>query len=164
MVDHPGTEDRSKLLDRRAQFRTHLGTLRVPSGLSVAHGEVEIWSTTQMRTQYNFWPGEIGLDAWAVDRLIELSRDLPVKHVPLDSIWQLDTPFWSQPLTVRQVAAHMRLVQRVDLSYPIILAADGRVHGRDAPRGAGTPRRAADDRGGPVPGAAGTRLPELPAG
>jgi hypothetical protein len=79
-----------------------------------------------MRKQYHFWPGEHGLDAWDVDRLIELSRDLPVKQVPIESIWELDTPYWSQ-LTVREVAEHVRLVQAVDLTYPIILGVDGRV-------------------------------------
>jgi hypothetical protein len=80
-----------------------------------------------MRKQYSFWPSESGVDAWDVDRLVELSRDLPVAQVPLASIWELDTAYWSQPLTVRDVADHVRLVQAVDLSYPIILAVDGRV-------------------------------------
>jgi hypothetical protein len=79
-----------------------------------------------VRKQYHFWPGENRLDAWDVDRLVELARDLPVKQVPVDSIWELDTPYWSQ-LTARDVAEHVRLVQQVDLSYPIILGVDGRV-------------------------------------
>ena len=80
-----------------------------------------------MRKQYNFWPSDDGVDAWDVDRLVELSRDLPVQQVPLTSIRELDTAYWSQPLTVREVADHVRLVGAVDLAYPIILAADGRV-------------------------------------
>ena len=79
-----------------------------------------------MRKQYHLWPGENRLDAWDVDRLVELARGLPVKQVAIDSIWELDTPYWSQ-LTVRDVAEHVRLVQEVDLTYPIILGADGRV-------------------------------------
>jgi hypothetical protein len=79
-----------------------------------------------VRKQYHFWPGDKGLDAWDVDRLVELSRDFPVKRVPLDSIWELDTPYWSE-LTVRDVAEHVRLVQAVDPTYPIILGVDGRV-------------------------------------
>ena len=79
-----------------------------------------------MRKQYHLWPGENRLDAWDVDRLVELARGLPVKQVAIDSIWELDTPYWSQ-LTVRNVAEHVRLVQEVDLTYPIILGADGRV-------------------------------------
>ena len=71
-----------------------------------------------MRTQYHFWSGQRGLDAWDVHRLIRLSADLPVIPVPIDSIWELDTPYWSQPgsahPTVRELVAHMRLVLDVD--------------------------------------------------
>jgi len=84
-----------------------------------------------MRKQYHFWPGERGLDAWDVDRLIRLSADLPVVDVPLDTIWELDTRYWwepgSDPPTVREVVGHMRLVQDVDPAYPVILGHDGRV-------------------------------------
>ncbi|MGH8995948.1 MAG: hypothetical protein ACRDYB_07975 [Acidimicrobiales bacterium] len=84
-----------------------------------------------MRKQYHFWPGERGLDAWDVDRLIRLSRDLPVREVPIDSIEEVDTDFWfsqgTATPTVRQVIEHMRLVRDVDVSFPIILGVDGRV-------------------------------------
>jgi hypothetical protein len=84
-----------------------------------------------MRKQYHFWPGEHDLDAWDVDRLIELSRDLPTRRVSLESIWELDTNYWfddrGQRPTVRRVAEHMRLVEQVDLSFPVILGPDGRV-------------------------------------
>ena len=84
-----------------------------------------------MRKQYHFWPGEQGLDAWDVDRLIRLSADLPVEEVPVDSIWELDTPYWSLPgdgpSTVNDVINHMRLVRDVDPSYPVILGPDQRV-------------------------------------
>ncbi|HEX4518467.1 MAG TPA: hypothetical protein VH063_02690 [Gaiellaceae bacterium] len=80
-----------------------------------------------MRKQYHFWPGDQGLDAWDVDRLVELSRGFSVRQVPLESIRELDTAYWSGPLTVRDIADHMRLVEAVDLAYPIILGADGRV-------------------------------------
>ena len=84
-----------------------------------------------MRKQYHFWPGEQGLDAWDVDRLIRLARDLPVIDVPIDAIWELDTPYWSfpgaGPTTVNEVITHMRLVREVDPRYPVILGVDGRV-------------------------------------
>ena len=84
-----------------------------------------------MRKQYHFWPGERGLDAWDVDRLIRLSADLPVVDVPLDTMWELDTPYWwepgNDPPTVREVVEHMRLVRDVDPAYPVILGSDGRV-------------------------------------
>ena len=83
-----------------------------------------------MRRQYHFWPGEQGLDAWDVDRLIRLSRELPVTRVPLVDIGEIDSAYWfdgDRLPTVRKVVAHMRLVADVDPSYPVILGADGRV-------------------------------------
>jgi hypothetical protein len=84
-----------------------------------------------MRKQYSFQPGVRGLDAWDVDRLVALTADLPVKAVPLDAIWQVDSNYWfddgDQVPTVRNLIEHIRLVNDVDPSYPIILGADGRV-------------------------------------
>jgi len=84
-----------------------------------------------MRKQYNVWPGDIGLDAWDVERLVLLSKDFPVKEIALNSIDEVDTDYWFAygPIvpTVRRVVEHLRFVQEADLSYPIILAANGRV-------------------------------------
>lgn len=84
-----------------------------------------------MRKQYNLWPSEHGLDAWDVDRLIQLSGDLPIRDVLLDAITEVDTDYWFRygPIvpTVRRVVEHMQLAADVDMSYPIILAANGRV-------------------------------------
>ena len=84
-----------------------------------------------MRTQYNFWPGEEGLDAWDVARLIERSKDLPIREVALDDLLDVDTTYWfdfgSVRPTVRAVVEHMRLIREVDPLYPIILSASGRV-------------------------------------
>lgn len=84
-----------------------------------------------VRKQYHFWPGEHGLDAWDVDRLIELSKALPVKDVKLASIDEIDSVYWfddrAERPTVRNVVDHARLIEDVDLSYPIILGFDGRV-------------------------------------
>ena len=84
-----------------------------------------------MRKQYHFWPGATGRDAWDVDRLVELSRELPIEEVPLDSIREIDRVYWfdgeRELPTVRRIVDHLRLVQEVDTSYPIILGADGRV-------------------------------------
>lgn len=84
-----------------------------------------------MRKQYHFWPGEHGLDAWDVDRLIELSREFPAREVELASIEEIDSVYWfddqlERP-TVRKVVDHVRLIEAVDLSHPIILGFDGRV-------------------------------------
>jgi hypothetical protein len=84
-----------------------------------------------MRKQYHFWPGDRGLDAWDVDRLIVLSQGLPRKSVPIGSIGELDSNYWfddsEERPTVRRVVEHMKLIEGVDLSYPVILGPDGRV-------------------------------------
>jgi hypothetical protein len=84
-----------------------------------------------MRKQYSFWPGNEGLDAWDVDKLIVLSHDLPTEKVDIDSIDQVDTNYWFSddfwPPTVRLIVEHVQLIQEVDTSYPIILGPGGRV-------------------------------------
>ncbi len=83
-----------------------------------------------MRKQYNFRPGANGLDAWDVDKLIEASSGLPVKQVSVDSVADVDTDFWFKfgpAPTVRRIIDHIRLIEEVDLSFPIILGMDGRV-------------------------------------
>jgi hypothetical protein len=56
---------------------------------------------------------------------------LPVRAVPLDGIEGLDTDYWfggsMESATVRKVVEHLRLIQEVDTSYPIILGVDGGV-------------------------------------
>ena len=84
-----------------------------------------------VRKQYHFWPAERGFDAWDVERLIALSRDLPVESVSAESIWEIDTPYWFdgsyEVATVRKVVEHAKLIGEVDFSYPIIIGHDGRV-------------------------------------
>ncbi len=84
-----------------------------------------------MRKQYHLRASPAGLLAWDVDRLIELTAHLPQVEVPLASIRELDEPFWfgggSEAATCRAVADHARLISETDLSFPIILGADGRV-------------------------------------
>ncbi|MGO8872427.1 MAG: hypothetical protein ACLQPH_13690 [Acidimicrobiales bacterium] len=83
-----------------------------------------------MRKRYHFWPGDRGFDAWDVDRLIRLSAGLTVEDVAVESIEEVDTDFWFKfgPVpTVRRIIEQVRLIQEVDVSYPIILGSDGRV-------------------------------------
>jgi hypothetical protein len=83
-----------------------------------------------VRKQYHFWPGEHRLDAWDVDHLIELSASLTVENVAVGSIREVDKVYWfddAQPATVRRVIEHVRLIEEVDMSFPIILGPDGRV-------------------------------------
>lgn len=82
-----------------------------------------------MRKQYYFRPSPAGLQAWDVDRLIELSRYFPVRAVALTAIRELDAAVFGEDEapTWRTFAAHCRLVQEAELRYPIIRAADGAV-------------------------------------
>jgi hypothetical protein len=84
----------------------------------------------EVRKQYHFWPGPHGLDAWDVDRLVELADGLPAEEVAVAQIDELDAPYWFDPgpePTVRAVVEHARLIHEVDPRYPIILGPDGRV-------------------------------------
>ena len=69
--------------------------------------------------------------AWDVDRLVSLSDGFARIQVPLKDIRELDEPFWfsggSEEVTPRAIVEHARLINEADLSFPIILAADGRV-------------------------------------
>jgi hypothetical protein len=84
-----------------------------------------------MRKQYHLRQSPAGLLAWDVDRLIALTADFAPRTVPLAAIRELDEPFWfgggSEAATCRAVADHARLIAETDLSYPIIMGADGRV-------------------------------------
>src|ERR1700730_9798921 len=39
--------------------------------------------TSDVRKQYHFWPGADGVDAWDVDRLIDMSAELAAEEVPV---------------------------------------------------------------------------------
>lgn len=84
-----------------------------------------------MRKQYHLWPADDGFNAWDVDRLITLSRELPTRTVAVDSISEVDTVYWfdssTEAPTVRAIVEHARLMMDADLSIPVILGPDGRV-------------------------------------
>ena len=82
-----------------------------------------------MRKQYYFRPSDRGLVAWDVDRLIRLSSRLPRRSVPLARIGELDEVWCGddEPPTWRAMLDHIRLIDEADPSFPIILAANGRV-------------------------------------
>lgn len=86
---------------------------------------------TDIRPQYHFRQTVNGLDAWSVHRLIDLSRDLPVIMINPREIKELDMNHWyshpSDKPTPLSVIEHMRLIQACDLTYPVILDAQGRV-------------------------------------
>jgi hypothetical protein len=82
-----------------------------------------------MRKQYYFRPSDRGVLAWDVDRLVDLSGDLPRMQIPLSAIRELDEP-WAgegESQTWLEMVEHIKLIEAADLSYPIILSASGRV-------------------------------------
>jgi len=82
-----------------------------------------------VRKQYYFRPSSRGLLAWDVDRLVQLSSDLPRKHIPLSRIQEFDEVWFGEdePPTWRAMVEHMKLIEDADISFPIILSANGRV-------------------------------------
>jgi hypothetical protein len=82
-----------------------------------------------MRKQYYFRPSERGLLAWDVDRLIECSSHLARRRIPIDTISELDQVWFGddERPTWRAMLEHVRLIERADLSFPIILSATGAV-------------------------------------
>ena len=83
-----------------------------------------------VRPQYHFRESSKGLQAWDVRRLIEKSSDLPVLSIPIQQIQELEEPYWGggvTRLTVRDVADHAKLIEKCDLSFPVILCSEGRL-------------------------------------
>jgi hypothetical protein len=84
-----------------------------------------------MRKQYHFRPSKRGLQAWDVDRLVALSKDLPRFRIALTAIFELDEAYWfsggASEATCRAVIEHARFIEEADLTFPIILSSDGRV-------------------------------------
>ncbi|WP_436899360.1 hypothetical protein [Acinetobacter gyllenbergii] len=82
-----------------------------------------------MRKQYHF--RNIGQDLyiWDVHHLLELTKNLTPKTVLLADIQELNEAYWfpDQYPTTQQIIEHFQLIQDADLSYPIILCAQGRV-------------------------------------
>lgn len=82
-----------------------------------------------MRRQYHF--RQVGQDTyiWDVHHLVELTKTLVIKKVQLVDIQELNEAYWfpDQYPTTQQIIEHIQLVQDADLSYPIILCAEGRV-------------------------------------
>ena len=71
-----------------------------------------------------------GRAVWHTGRLWQLARHLPVELVAVDAIAELAQDCWfgpTTPPTCRAVALHAKRIYEADLSYPIILSADGRL-------------------------------------
>ena len=104
-------------------FRRRLGSS--PQGYLAA----KLTTEAALRKQYYFRPSPRGLVAWDVDRLVQLSSQLPRKRIPLSEIRELVEP-WSgedEPESWRGLLEHLKLIDEADLSFPIILSSDGAV-------------------------------------
>lgn len=82
-----------------------------------------------MRKQYHF--RKVGEDTyiWDVHSLADLTRNFSIQNIELTNIQELQEAYWfpdTNP-TTQQIIEHIQLIQEVDLKYPIILCADGRV-------------------------------------
>lgn len=66
---------------------------------------------------------------WEAERLWALSKELPVKMVPLSAISNFDDVCWfhssERRPTCRAVASHAKRIYEADLSCPIVLSASG---------------------------------------
>jgi hypothetical protein len=65
---------------------------------------------------------------WDVERLWELARSLKPFDVSIEDLFEIDRDCWFcdvKPATIRNVALHAKRIYEADLSYPIILNADG---------------------------------------
>jgi hypothetical protein len=86
---------------------------------------------SKVRPQYHFRRTGTGFDAWYVERLIELSKDLPLRYIDPISIAELRMNHWyshdDDLPTPLSIIEHVRLISAADLSFPIILDSTGRV-------------------------------------
>ncbi len=86
---------------------------------------------SELRPQYHFRKVGAQTHIWDVRQLLMEAADLPIVHIPLADIRELDETYWYDDAanvpTCRAVADHMAQVQAADLSYPILLCAEGRV-------------------------------------
>lgn len=82
-----------------------------------------------MRRQYHFRQVAQDTYIWDVHHLVELTKTFVIKKVTLADIRELNEAYWfpDQFPTTQQIIEHFQLVQDADLSYPIILCAEGRV-------------------------------------
>jgi len=86
--------------------------------------------TTMEQKSYSYPQSDGSIFMWKVERLLQLAQELPIKSVPLSSIEEFDTVYWFEGPeeirpTCRAVVDHAKRIAEVDLSYPIILAAEG---------------------------------------
>lgn len=82
-----------------------------------------------MRKQYHFRQVAENTYIWDVQHLVQLSQNFPIHNIELNCIQELNEAYWFSEThpTTQQIIEHIQLIQEADLSYPIILCAEGRV-------------------------------------
>ena len=82
-----------------------------------------------MRQQYHI--RHVGADThvWDVNHLLRQNTALPVISTALQHIAEVEQAYWfpdSHPTTA-EIIEHMRLVETADLTYPILIDAEGKL-------------------------------------
>jgi hypothetical protein len=72
------------------------------------------------------------IDFWYVEHLWKISEELPIKLVKIADLSGMDEDLWfggpdNVQATCRAVTEHARQIQDADMSFPIILSAEGEV-------------------------------------
>lgn len=82
-----------------------------------------------MRQQYHI--RQVGNDThvWDVNRLLRENTALPVISIALQQIAELQQAYWFPEIhpTTTAIIEHMRLVEAADLTYPILIDAEGKL-------------------------------------
>ena len=84
-----------------------------------------------IRPQYHFRWIDGHLHSWDVRKLLVLAADLKVQDARLSGINEIDEPYWfadgGDAPTCRRIMDHAAQVAGTDLTYPILLCAEGRI-------------------------------------
>lgn len=84
-----------------------------------------------IRAQYHIRPVGDQMHIWDVRKLAALAEAEPMIQHPLSAIAEIDEPYWfgatGDAATCRAVMGHAAQAGATDLSYPIILCAEGRI-------------------------------------
>ena len=84
-----------------------------------------------IRPQYHFRWIDGHLHSWDVRKLLVLAADLKVQDARLSGISEIDEPYWfgdgGDAPTCRRIMDHAAQVAGTDLTYPILLCAEGRI-------------------------------------
>lgn len=63
-------------------------------------------------------------EVWIVSDIIEHSKNLPVKDIPMDHLC-IDAKIGG--MKIREFVSHMKLILEADMNFPVILDEDGKI-------------------------------------